>query len=218
PVGRLVRRIRRPECSDATEAFHRRAEGAGPMSKMRFLVMDVGQGSANFVQYYSDVTAPATNAGLIDIGSEAWKEEAGEPSAKLIAQELKKMNANEATLAHVMLSHSDSDHHNLGETLLKQFHKPSSKQTPSLAVNRTWYGGSYALYEKHGENVLDSLVSYRPRGATKASALREFKTPWSSFDDDDKTNWKPVAKVGAVELWVLAANTTGAGVSVKGVK
>jgi len=45
---------------------------------------------------------------------------------------------------------------------------------------------------------------------TREEVLRNFQAPWSSFDNPDQTTWAPVATVGAIELWVLAANTTGA--------
>lgn len=183
------------------------------MSKMRFCVMDVGQGSANFVQYF-DSDAPgaiARNAGLIDVGSEGWRDEAGKPSARLIVQELLKMNAKWVELQEVMLSHSDSDHHNLIEIVLDGFHVPTSGKSPNLEVQRTWYGGEYDLYQKgEAKNVLARLLRYRPLDSLRADVQRMLPAPWSSFDDPDPNNWAPLARIGAIELWVLAANTTGA--------
>jgi hypothetical protein len=190
------------------------------MSRMRFCVLDVGQGSANFVQYFdSDApTAIAKNAGIIDIGSEAWKTRAGKPSADIVAQELTKMNAKTPALDVVMISHSDSDHHNLIPRLLDNFYTPKSKLTPSLTVKRTWFGGVYSFYKKGKVNALDLLLGYAPVGSKKADVQKQFKTTWSSFDDPDQTTWEPAAKIGDIELWVLAANTTGATVATKGAK
>jgi beta-lactamase superfamily II metal-dependent hydrolase len=175
--------------------------------------MDVGQGSANFVQYF-DSDAPnaiAKNAGLIDVGSEGWRNEAGKPSARLIVQELLKMNPKWTELQEVLLSHSDSDHHNLIEIVLNGFHVPSSGKSPNLEVHRTWYGGEYALYQKGEEkNVLARLLKYRPINSRRRDVQRMLPAPWSSFDDPDPNNWAPLAKIGGIELWVLAANTTGA--------
>lgn len=188
------------------------------MSRMRFCVMDVGQGSANFVQYFDqdNPNAIAVNAGLIDIGSEGWREEAGKPSARLIVDELKKMNPKYVTLDEVMLSHSDSDHHNLIEILLDAFNTPEDGRSPVLAVNRTWFGGQYELYKKGtSTNILRRLTWYRPAGWRRRDVQRSFQAPWSSFDDPDPNKWEPVAKVGGIELWVLAANTTGAVVTSK---
>jgi beta-lactamase superfamily II metal-dependent hydrolase len=185
------------------------------MSRMRFCVMDVGQGSANFVQYFDSdsPTAIAKNAGIIDIGSEAWKTRAGKPSAALIAQELLKMDSDDATLDEIMLSHSDSDHHNLIPALLDFFYPPDSMKTPRLTAKRTWFGGEYDLYTKGKTNTLDLLFDYAPTGSKVSRVQKQFEAAWSSFDDDDQNNWKPVAKIGGVELWVLAANTTGATVT-----
>ncbi len=186
------------------------------MSRMRFCVMDVGQGSANFVQYF-DSDAPnavAKNAGIIDIGSEAWKTRAGKPSAGIIAQELLKMDADDATLDEVLLSHSDSDHHNLIAELLSYFYPPGSMDTPRLTVKRTWFGGEYGLYTKGKTNTLQLLFDYAPEDSDVDDVEKQFEAAWSSFDDDDPTNWEPVAKIGGIELWVLAANTTGATVTI----
>lgn len=185
------------------------------MSKMRFCVMDVGQGSANFVQYY-DSDAPkaiAKNAGIIDIGSEAWKTKAGKPSAKLVAQELINMNADDAALDEVLLSHSDSDHHNLIAELLSYFYRPGSMNTPRLTVQRTWFGGEYGLYTKGKTNTLQLLFDYSPEDADVDDVEKQFEAAWSSFDDPDPNNWAPLATIGGIELWVLAANTTGATVT-----
>jgi len=185
------------------------------MSRMRFCVMDVGQGSANFVQYF-DSDAPnavAKNAGIIDIGSEAWKTRAGKPSAGLIAQELQKMDADDSALDEVLLSHSDSDHHNLIAELLSYFYPPGSMDTPRLTVKRTWFGGEYDLYTKGKTNTLQLLFDYAPENSAVDDVEKQFEAAWSSFDDDDQNNWKPVAKIGGIELWVLAANTTGATVT-----
>ncbi|MFL6162631.1 MAG: hypothetical protein ACJ74U_10400 [Jatrophihabitantaceae bacterium] len=185
------------------------------MSHMRFIVMDVGQGSANFVQYF-DSEAPnavAKNAGIVDIGSEAWKTRAGKPSADIVAQELLKMSATTPWLDEVLISHSDSDHHNLLPRLLANFHTPKSKQTPSLTVKRTWFGGTYSFYLKGKVNVLASLLDYAPVGAKKAAVQKQLQIAWSSFDNPDQSTWEPLAKIGDIELWVLAANTTGATVT-----
>jgi hypothetical protein len=190
------------------------------MSHMRFCVMDVGQGSANFVQFF-DSDAPnavAKNAGLVDIGSEAWKTRAGKPSADLVAQELLKMNANAATLDVVMISHSDSDHHNLIPRLLESFDPPTSKKKPTLTVKQTWFGGVYDFYKKGNLNVLAKLLTFAPVGSKKADVQKEFQAAWSSFDDPNQTTWEPAAKIGDIELWVLAANTTGATVTMSGAK
>ncbi len=183
------------------------------MSRMRFCVMDVGQGSGNFVQYFNqdDPNAIAVNAGLIDVGSEGWSDEAGKPSARLIAQELKKMDPRWATLDQVMLSHSDSDHHNLIEILLDAFNKPVDGNPPVLQVNCTWYGGEYDLYQKRDErNVLRRLSDYRPAGWMTWDVRKKFEASWSSFDEPDPNKWAPVATIGGIELWVITANTTSA--------
>ena len=177
------------------------------MSYMRFCVMDVGQGSANYIELREDDNS-LTAAAIVDIGSEQWKTAAGKPSAEWIADQLQTMTDG-AELDTVILSHSDSDHVNLIPSLLQYFDTPSTKNPdlPVLTVQQIIFGGDYAKYKKgRSENFLKQLVAYHP--TYDDDILIELGDDYSSFDPAKK-DWKPLAKIGGkIELWALSANTT----------
>jgi beta-lactamase superfamily II metal-dependent hydrolase len=181
------------------------------VSYMRFCIMDVGQGSANYIELREDMGDSLQAAAIVDIGSEQWKTEAGSPSTDWIADQLKMMIGG-AALDTVIFSHSDSDHVNLVPDLLEYFDKPSNPDPdlPVLEVKEVIYGGSYAKYKKpkQKKNWLSQIVAYHPDG--NDDILVRLDGDYSSFDDDDPADWEPLATVGGqIELWALTANTTG---------
>src|SRR4028118_789745 len=103
---------------------------------IKFQVLDVGQGSGNFIEIYGAKTAPDTTI-LIDLGSELESTAAGVPAAKYIVDKLKAMD--EPTLDTMILSHSDSDHINLLDLVLDEFYPPNTPgKNPDeiLRINR----------------------------------------------------------------------------------
>jgi hypothetical protein len=131
---------------------------------IKFTVLDVGQGSGNFVEIRTGTTIDKTV--LIDLGSEYARTEAGEPTVDYLVERLKSMT--NPAIEYVFLSHSDSDHINLIGQLLDEFDPPGSTVPPSqiLTVHNVVYGGFYPLYTKSVRrkkvNILDRLDTYMP--------------------------------------------------------
>jgi beta-lactamase superfamily II metal-dependent hydrolase len=178
------------------------------MSYMRFCVMDVGQGSANYIELRSEMDDSLEAAAIVDIGSEQWKTAAGKPSAEWVADQLKTMTGG-AALDTVILSHSDSDHVNLIPWLIKFFSTPSDKKPtlPVLTIKDVVFGGTFAKYRKgKSENFLDQLNDYHPVGKDQIlSGLDDNDTSFTA----DETTWAPLATIGGeIELWMVTANTT----------
>ncbi|WP_406291960.1 hypothetical protein [Embleya sp. NBC_00896] len=177
------------------------------MSYMRFCVMDVGQGSANYIELCESDDS-LTAAAIIDVGSEQWKTTAGRPSAAVIAGRLKEMTGG-AVLDAVILSHSDSDHINLISSLLEYFDTPRTKSPtkPVLTIKKIIFGGDFGKYQKgKAVNYLNQLKEYRPRG--QEEIITRLGSDFSSFKEK-KSSWKPLVRVGGkIDLWALSANTT----------
>jgi len=175
---------------------------------MVFVVLDVGQGTGNFVELCDDA-GKIVNTMLIDLGSEGWKKIAGGPSADFVAKELKTMpDPPGPTIDAVFLSHSDSDHINLLKRLLEDFDPPSEKNPTKtvLTIKRVWYGGDAGYYTKGKTNYLTLVDKYRPKGS--GSILTPCKPNATSFAGTDTTKWAPLCAVGAAKVWLLAGNTT----------
>jgi hypothetical protein len=188
---------------------------------MRFCVMDVGQGSANYIELRNVDTKKKDTliaAAIVDIGSEQWKTAAGRPSAKWIADRLTTMVGG-AALDTVILSHSDSDHVNLIPALLDFFDPPSEPDPtkPVLTIKEIVYGGEFAKYKKgKSVNFLYQLEDYHPEDDEET--LFELDDDYSSFNGPQK-GWKPLSKVGdLIELWALSANTTAEKIPNQGTK
>jgi beta-lactamase superfamily II metal-dependent hydrolase len=183
------------------------------MGKMRFVVLDVGQGSGNFIEIF-DNAGKLIHAMLIDLGSEGWKNIAGGPSADFVARELKTMGADAATLDVVFLSHSDADHINLLIQLLNHFDPPRfiSPTKPILTVKKVWFGGDAKKYVKNNKDYLAELNRYRPLNVS-GSILHYCGPNASSFHDADSTKWRPmdlaknVHDLAGVQVWLLIGNT-----------
>ncbi|WP_405436485.1 hypothetical protein OG373_06090 [Streptomyces avidinii] len=165
------------------------------MSKLVFWVLDVGQGSGNFVQLFDD-SDKLIGSLLFDLGSEGKKSEAGFPSAQTVAALL----GNPGTLDLVALSHSDSDHINLIPELLSYF------TTSELAINTVRYGGDYARYQKRtGTNILAELGTYMPG----TSSPQHLPPGFSAFRGDPAP--APDYTLGDLKLWILMANAAAPG-------
>jgi hypothetical protein len=179
------------------------------MSYMRFCVLDVGQGSANYIELREDDDS-LTAAAIVDIGSEQWKTKAGRPSAEWVAGQLEGMTGG-AVLDTMILSHSDSDHVNLIPALLGYFDTPSDAHPtkPVLAIKSVVFGGDFGKYKKGSSpNFLNQLTQYHPKNKDKDDILSELADDWTSFTDKP-AKWEPLATIGGkISLWALSANTT----------
>jgi hypothetical protein len=173
------------------------------MPTLRFCVLDVGQGTGTLVQSFDDSNPPKpTWSAVIDLGSEGWKHQAGEPSARFVAQQLQ----TRPVLDSVLLSHSDADHINLLPTLLGEFSKPRTQPIPGkpvLNVNQVWFGGDYAKYKKAGgPNLLDQLNEFSPTGANVVGNIANGESSW------EHSSPKPLVASGTgIGVWLLIGNT-----------
>ncbi|MBO8186409.1 hypothetical protein [Streptomyces spirodelae] len=176
------------------------------MSYMRFCVMDVGQGSANYIELREDDDS-LTAAAIVDIGSEQWKTKAGKPAAAWVSEQLSEMDGS-TSLDAVILSHSDSDHVNLIPSVLEHFATPREKPKARkvLTIKKVIFGGVFSKYQKgKQQNFLYQLDAYRPKG--KDSVLTQLDNNFSSFSGKSST-WTPLATIGGkIKLWALSANT-----------
>ena len=168
---------------------------------IRFSVLDVGQGTGNFIETFNtktpSLTTPPAKAFLIDLGSERQKKAAGGPAANWVVTQLNRMTSPE--LDCVILSHSDSDHINLLDMVLAAFDPPRTARPtkPILTVKKGYYGGNYGLYAKRSNNILKKLEKYSP------DSLASFSTNESSFSASSP---KPLRTVDGVDLYLMIAN------------
>jgi len=168
---------------------------------IRFTVLDVGQGTGNFIETFSTKTPSLATAPvktfLIDLGSERQRKEAGGPAANFVVNQLNLMKSRE--LDCVILSHSDSDHINLLEMVLAAFDPPGTinPTKPILTVQASYYGGDYALYSKRGKNILVRLAQY------SLTHPQSFPTGKSSFG---VASPKPFRTVDGVDLYLMIGN------------
>jgi beta-lactamase superfamily II metal-dependent hydrolase len=176
------------------------------MTTVWFNVLDVGQGSGNYIEVVDTPGQPATHTALLDLGSEREREAAGGPSASYIVASLKHMPQPRLDL--VLLSHSDSDHINLIMDVLTPFTPYIPKKNEgkgTLHVVKTIYGherAKYKLRKKKGEDkpkqILDEIEKYMNGG--KADPVPPFD---SSFDHDPVTT---LAEAGPVKFYLLIGN------------
>ena len=184
------------------------------MTSVKFQVLDVGQGMGHFVEIYGDPTdaTKLTNTILIDFGSDHEEIAAGGPSVTYVTNKLKSMRP-QPTIDLLLLSHGDTDHHNLLRKLLKNFdeYDPGAPTTSMLYVKKAFFGGKWDLYgikepgDKKKTNTLTMVSKYmdtnqKPQG---------FKCYASSFYDDkpiDPGKVKPWQTVRGLDVHMILGN------------
>ena len=184
-----------------------------PADQIKYQVLDVGQGSGNFIEMYT--AGVLTNTVLIDLGSEHASNTGGGLSVEYIVDTLYTM-AN-PTIEFLFLSHSDTDHISLLDQLLDSFDDQAGK-TPgfkTLTINYVRYGGDSVDYGKKIKgkknvvyNVLDRLKDYMPV-PTELRPLPVFYTnyePRRQRKPNPPLPPAPLAVVEDVEFWILRAN------------
>lgn len=183
-------------------------------SNFKFHVLNVGQGSGNFVEIYANDgdTVPTTTV-LIDLGSEGASKSHSGPSVEVVVAALKLMAKPE--IACLCLSHSDTDHISMIEQLLTAFDKPGTKnpKKPILTIKTAIYGGNYDLFQKGKRpNVIDLVDGYIP-GTTKAHGVTTncttYTTPSVVLYEDKVLNFKLPLLIGnTVKSPVTKSNDT----------
>ncbi|MBL8297657.1 MAG: MBL fold metallo-hydrolase [Rhodanobacteraceae bacterium] len=174
-----------------------------PADKIKYQVLDVGQGSGNFIEMYtSDVL---TSTVLIDLGSERATDEGGGLSVEYIVSVLNGMT--NPTIDYLFLSHSDTDHISLLDQLLDSF-APQTATAPllkKLLIRKVSYGGDSANYAKGRSryNVLNRLKTYMPQPFGLPLPLA---ADYSSYVATTFAPIAPIATVDGVDFYILTAN------------
>jgi hypothetical protein len=176
------------------------------ISDVRFVHLDVGQGTGTFVEIYdTDTKGKRTLAHtmLLDFGSDYDTEAAGGPSVDYVVMMLKEMA--QPTIDALVLSHSDTDHTSLMGRLFKAF--TPYDETPSkssLRILYCVYGGTHADYTKHKKNVLSTIKQYMVHNDEDDDQAPYGVPPqFSSFASDPV---EPVRTVGGVRLFLVVGN------------
>lgn len=171
------------------------------MAEVRFQVLDVGQGSGNFVEIYTDdkdVVLGGTI--LIDLGTERDPGDLAQTATiEYVRERLASMTT--PTINLLVLTHSDTDHINLIADLLGKFTpqgQPPTPTKPNLLIETAWYAGEFDKFVKHSKaNVITLINSYMATG----TAAAQYSTGFSSF----KTDPPPCYSKFDVKVYTLIA-------------
>jgi len=132
-----------------------------------FNVLDVGQGSGNFIEIYE--AGNLVSSVLIDMGSTHDSARATLSSERVVRALNAMANNNKgiATIDVLILSHSDVDHINFVKNILDKFNPiKKSKNQNGLIINHVFYGAEYPNYTKdtkhYSFNILAELKNYLP--------------------------------------------------------
>ncbi len=162
-------------------------------TNVAFRVLDVGQGTGNFIEVYDGTKV--TNTVLVDLGSARGIKEGG-PAVEYVIAQLTSMA--KPKIDALFLSHSDQDHINLILDVLKAFPVPAT----DLVIGTAFYSGIKANYttgkKTNKKNVLDEVAKYIPGGTL--GALPKLGHSFKKADT-------PIATVGDLKLFVLVSNT-----------
>jgi hypothetical protein len=160
------------------------------VAQIKFQVLDVGQGSGNFVEIWDD-KGKLIQTILIDLGSDHSMQTAGVPSVNYISGQLKLMP--KPTLNMVALTHSDSDHISLMGRLLEKYPKPSD-----LDIGMVRYGGDRPLYRKRkAENIITTLEEYSSDVDAPGAA---------DSGVDINGDWSAIWEEGGVKVYLVVGN------------
>ncbi|MEU5692270.1 hypothetical protein [Actinosynnema sp. NPDC020468] len=172
------------------------------MKRMTFRVLDVGQGSGNFVQVVDDAGDPLCSV-LVDLGSTQNRDEAGVPSVKQVLTLL----AKRPLIDLIVLSHSDEDHVNLVLDILEAPDIPPK----SITVERTCYTGEWDWYLKRGRNVLEAIQEHTRDERPPEAFLEADHNDFTGGDEAE-----PFLVVEDLKIWLVMANATSALTGLRG--
>jgi beta-lactamase superfamily II metal-dependent hydrolase len=171
------------------------------MAEVRLQVLDVGQGSGNFVEIYTDANNEVLGATiLVDLGTEKDPGHAAQNATiEYIRTTLCTMP--EPTISLLVLSHSDDDHINLIVPLLSNFTPPTQKpqlNKPNLTIAQAWYAGEYDKFAKYNnDNVLAIVQKYM----VSNNQPKRYECGFSSFNTDTPVCWD----IEGVKVYTLIA-------------
>jgi beta-lactamase superfamily II metal-dependent hydrolase len=174
-------------------------------SRIEFHVLNVGQGSGNFVEIFKDASQQvATTTVLIDLGTEGARKNHNGPGVETVIARLKAMPSPE--IACLCLSHSDTDHVSMILDLLQAFDPPGTRdpKLKILTIKSAFYGGNPALYKKSKKtaNILVRLKRYMKEG----SAVESVTNNTSTYDDSAPALY--VDDTLKLKIKLLIGNTT----------
>jgi hypothetical protein len=173
-----------------------------PADTIKYQVLDVGQGSGNFIEMYTSGALITT--ALIDLGSERATDEGGGLSVEYIVKTLNTMAS--PTIDYIFLSHSDTDHISLLDQLLDSFVPPGTVDPlkKPLLIKKVSYGGDSANYAKGKKkyNVLNRLKTYMPTLGTPIP----FSASYGSYRKVFGLAPIPYATIEGVDFYILTAN------------
>lgn len=203
------------------------------MIRVDFHVLEVGQGSMNFVEVFKDDTFVTTF--LLDSGSGATATEfpgsATGPSVSVQYVVGRLYELDEPSISALVLSHSDADHTNRLPEILAHFNGPRTAMPDAdlktLTIDGVFFSGDRSKYVVKGTgNVMDLLHPYLNDDPNLGFDEKTFGCNVSCVNGTDPTKWevcwpatyevagkkkvRPTREsVGkSVRLLMLAANTT----------
>lgn len=173
------------------------------VDKILFHVLDVGQGSCNYIEVF-DGDDMLYNM-LIDLGTNSSMAIAADNVEWLY----EKIEENNNYLNALIITHGDTDHYNLIADILPAFGPPDNEQ-----IGLVRYGGPAWRY---GNGLIDTLEEYAepedPADPTSPPDISGFTPSQTSYleNDDDEMEWFPIW-VSAddddeVKLQLIIANT-----------
>ncbi|MEA3012166.1 MAG: hypothetical protein QOD42_711 [Sphingomonadales bacterium] len=169
-----------------------------PTARIDFHVLDVGQGSCNYVEIFDEHDAVTHNL-LIDLGTNSRQAIAADNLEWLRQQII----ANNHYLDVMILTHGDTDHYNLVAKILPAFGPPAGNQ-----IGMVRYGGPAWRYKKG--RLINILKAYAVPilGVPNVGGLLASQTGYSAMTDPV---WTPIWSAGADAtepmLQLILANT-----------
>ncbi|HEY1618109.1 MAG TPA: MBL fold metallo-hydrolase [Streptosporangiaceae bacterium] len=164
------------------------------VAEVRMHVLDVGQGSCNYVEIVDDNEVVIHNM-LIDLGTNSAQKIAADNLQWLIERI---EDRDDPRIDVVILTHGDTDHYNMMLKLL-----PALNPADTERIGMVRYGGSSSRYNIGKTPLITALWNY-------CDDVSTFTPSQSSYDQATQT-WTPVwpasPQTGDVKLQLIAANT-----------
>lgn len=147
------------------------------IGELKINIIDVGQGQCTFVEIYDDdgMNPQLLYTLLFDCGSDKTSNATTTNLDYVVNKALKRSPPG---FDAIFFSHSDSDHISLAYYVLSQVIAKCPTSTKPT-VNRVWYGGNFALYTKHGFNILNYISNSK---LCASSDIKNFNANSTDYD------------------------------------